>query len=276
MKQQNHASALITARALSERLSDPNVKIIDATYGQPALPLGIGQAINFDIDAIADLRAPLPHTVPNPADFEAAVSRLGVSDTDNIVIYDQTGCAFAAARVWWMFRLFGHDKVKVLDGGLPAWHAEGLPFHAKAPAEKAGQFRARFQSHLLARQSDIEDTLSTQACSILDARDPLRFSGQQKDPRPGVASGHIPGSLNIFYHDLIDPDTAMLKSRDDCAALFKQSCIDLDRPVICTCGSGVTACVVALALYETHGIDAAIYDGSWAEWATSGCPVALS
>lgn len=265
-------SALISAQDLYPLLGGSDIKIIDATYGQPAAPIGIGNAVNFDIDTVADLSAPLAHTIPSAEDFAAHVGRLGISNTDHVVVYDQTGMAFAAARVWWMFRLFGHDKVQVLDGGLPAWGAAGLPLVPKT-APEAAQFTARFRPELFKNYAQMRENIDTQAFQVLDARDPRRFAGDMAEPRPGSGTGHIPHSRNVFFGSLVDPATGRLLPAAQLERAFGTA--DISQPVACSCGSGVTACVVALALHEIGHQDAAIYGGSWTEWSnTPGAPIA--
>lgn len=268
-------SALVSATDLAALLGQPNVKVVDATYGQPPAAQGIGNAVNFDIDRIAAPAAPLPHTIPTAEDFAAAVGALGIGNDDLVVVYDQTGMSFAAARVWWMFRLFGHDNVKILDGGLPAWMAAGLPLSPKAPPAAGKTFAARFRPELFKTRDEMLANIAAGNFAVLDARDPRRFSGQMAEPRPGMQAGHIPGSKNLFFGSLISPDNGHLLPPDQLRAALAESGADIGgKAVACTCGSGVTACVVALALHEIGRDDAAIYGGSWSEWATTpGLPV---
>lgn len=267
-------SALLSPQELATLLHQPHVRVIDATYGQPPSGLGIEKAVHFDIDLISDTAAPQAHTIPSPEIFADEVGKLGIGNDDLVIVYDQTGMAFAAARVWWMFRLFGHDNVRILDGGLPAWRAAGLPLVPKNAAPQPVFFTARFRPELFKHREDILANLSNPAFAVLDARDPRRFSGQIPEPRPGMASGHIPGSQNAFFGSLIDPDTGRLHAADTLKQHFAQENLPTTGPITCTCGSGVTACVVALALHEMGNRDAAIYGGSWPEWATTpGMPV---
>lgn len=269
------ATALVSAAELSGLLDNPRLKVLDATYGQPPAAAGIQGAVEFDIDAVADPAAPLPHTVPSAADFARHVAALGISNNDSIVVYDQTGMSFAAARVWWMFRLFGHDDVRVLDGGLPAWLAADLPLAPKTPPAAQGDFQPHVRPELLKLREDMLANIDAQGFTALDARDPRRFAGSIAEPRGGMATGHIPKSRNVFFGSLIDPENGRLKQAAELRAVFDDSGVDLAKPLACTCGSGVTACVVALALHEAGHKDAAIYDGSWSEWATTaGMPVA--
>lgn len=261
--------ALISASELQKIVTAPTTKIIDASYGLPPLPVRIGNAQDFDIDDIADPAAPLAHTVPDAALFAQKVSALGISSGDTVVVYDRSGMHMAAARAWWMFRLFGHDNVRVLNGGLPAWVAEGLPVTPKPddmPAVPAGNFTAKLRPELLKLKENILANIEGKEFLLLDARDGRRYSGDMSEPRPGMQSGHVPGSLSAPFVEFIDDETGLLRTKDDIRAIFAAKGTDLSRPLACTCGSGVTACVVALALHEIGHSDAAIYDGSWSEW----------
>jgi thiosulfate/3-mercaptopyruvate sulfurtransferase len=269
------SSALISAAELAATLNNPHVRVIDATYGQPPSGMGIEKSVHFDIDRIADTSARLPHTIPSAEVFAEEVGKLGIGQDDHVVIYDQTGMAFAAARVWWMFRLFGHERVQVLDGGLPAWRAAGLPLVPRSAAPQPVFYTARPVPALYKTYADILANIEDDSFLLLDARDPRRFSGSLAEPRPGMPAGHIPGSRNVFFGSLINPDNGQLLPREMLRQAFAALESPLDRPVACTCGSGVTACVVALALHEIGHRNAAIYGGSWTEWATTpGSPVA--
>lgn len=262
-------SALISATDLQKIITAPTTKILDASYGLPALPVRIAEARDFDIDDVADPAAPLTHTVPSAAVFAQKVSALGISNGDTVVIYDRAGMHMAAARAWWMFRLFGHDNVRILNGGLPAWVGAGLPVTPKPdtlPPVAAGNFTADFNPALLKLQSDILENITEKTFTLLDARDARRYSGDMAEPRAGMQSGHVPGSLSIPFPELLNDDSGLLRSPAEIKAIFAEKNIDLTRPAACTCGSGVTACVVALALHEIGHTDAAVYDGSWSEW----------
>ena len=256
-------SALISPEELLTKLD--SVKLIDASYGLPPSNARIGNAVDFDIDEIADLNSPFDHTLPSPAFFAEKVSQLGISNTDHIVVYDRMGMAVAAARVWWMFRTFGHDNVQVLDGGLPAWIRAGFPLQTKTETlPAAGNFTARFRPELHKKTADILANLTDKNFTVLDARDAKRYSGEAPEPRPGVESGHIPGALNTPFQSLIDPATGRFKTPEALAASL--AAVDRTKPVAISCGSGVTACVVAIGLYQLGHKDAAIYGGSWTEW----------
>ena len=262
-------TALISANELQQILAQPTTKIVDASYGLPDLPVRIGAAVDFDIDDIADPAAPLSHTVPSAELFAQKVSALGISNSDTVVIYDRGGMHMAAARAWWMFRLFGHDNVHVLNGGLPAWVEAELPVTPKPDAPEkiaAGTFTATLRSQLLKLQNDIADNISAKNFTLLDARDTRRYSGDMGEPRPGMGSGHVPGSHSFPFFDLIDHETGQMRTNEEVAQIFAEKHINLSAPIACTCGSGVTACVIALALHDIGHTDAAVYDGSWSEW----------
>lgn len=258
--------ALIGAAELHALLQSgaPGLRLVDASYNLPPADARIANAVDFDIDAVADPDAPLAHTLPSDALFGAAVGAMGISNDDRVVVYDRSGMAMAACRAWWMFRVFGHDKVQVLDGGLPAWLNAGYPAAARtAEKPEPAEFHAAFRPELFKAQSDILRNIEQGDFTLIDARDAGRYAGATAEPRPGIESGHVPGSLNVPYATLIDTATGKMKPLDALQQAFAN--IDAEKPVACTCGSGVTACVVALALHET-GREAAIYDGSWTEW----------
>ncbi len=251
------------------------VKLIDATFVMPGSGHDvraqfqkerIDSAVLFDIDEIADHNTELPHMLPAPEEFECAVTALGISNNDLVVAYAQHGMVLGPARAWWMFRVFGHDKVCVLNGGLPAWKAAGLPLNTNAPEKpKPAVFRASFRSDLVCDMNEVKAACESGSCSILDARAAARFEGEAAEPRAGLASGHIPGSYNLPSSELVDA-AGKLKSKTEIEKLLQGSGIREGR-VINTCGSGVTACMTALALHHTgRKDDIAVYDGSWTEW----------
>lgn len=257
--------ALISAAELKEIFEKPGVRLLDASYGLPPSDIRIGKAQDFDIDEVADPNATFAHTLPTPTAFADAAEKLGISNGDHVIVYDRSGVAMAAARVWWMFRTFGHDKVQVLDGGLPAWANAGYPVTEKTDEIlPRGTFKPAFKAELFKKREDIVQNLTDKSFTVLDARDPRRYSGEMPEPRPGMESGHIPGSLSLPYASLIDNQTGLFKTGD--ALKSALASVDTSKPVAISCGSGVTACVVALGLHNLGHTDAAVYGGSWAEW----------
>lgn len=257
-------TALISADALNSILGTPDVKVLDGSYGLPPSDAGIPGAIDFDIDAVADLSAPLAHTIPSPQFFAQKVGALGIGNQTKVIVYDRAGMAMSAARVWWMFRLFGHDNVFVLNGGLPAWLSAGFGVSSKDKSPKPASFVATFRPALFKSLADMKANLTEKSFSVLDARDARRYRGDMPEPRPGIDSGHIPGALSTPYIDLINSATGELKPVEELKKALKNA--DSSKPIACSCGSGVTACVVALGLFEIGIKNAAIYGGSWTEW----------
>jgi len=257
------SSAIISPEDLLKKLD--TVKLIDASWGLPNSNVRIGNAVDFDIDEIADLDAQFTHTIPAPEFFAACVSALGISNDDHVVVYDRMGMAMAASRVWWMFRLYGHDNVQVLDGGLPAWVRTGYPLQSKSERPLVpGHFTSRFRPEMHKNGADVLANLQSETFLVLDARDAQRYAGNVPEPRPGMEGGHIPGAVSAPFQTLIDPATGKFKT--GAALKAELAHVDMDKPIAVSCGSGVTACVVALALHELGKEDAAIYGGSWQEW----------
>jgi thiosulfate/3-mercaptopyruvate sulfurtransferase len=221
-------------------------------------------AVFFDIDAITDQKTTLPHMLPRAAQFARQVGALGIGSDDLVVAYDTRGVV-SAARVWWTFRAMGHERVAVLDGGLPRWRAEGRPVEQGKPRVRPRKFRARLRPALVRTLEAMQDNVESAREQVLDARSRGRFDGTEPEPRAGLRGGHIPKSLNLPYDALYRPDGTLLPA-DELRQRFKSSGLDLERPVATTCGSGVTASVLALALYVAGRPDAAVYDGSWSEW----------
>ena len=257
-------SALITSHDAFEILKEnlDSVKIFDATYPPRANGAFIPNSIIFDIDDIADPENPMPHMVPPVEIFAAKMQNLGIKNSDTIIIYDAHGIHMAAARAWWMMRLFGHDNVRVINGGLPAWAASGLPL-APAPTnpqEISEVYQPNFQDHLLVDRDQMQTIVETQSAMILDARPRERFLGLSAEPRANMRAGHMPHAVNVPTGSLLDPATGGMKQVPPLPAC------DSNLPIVTTCGSGVTACVIALALFEAGKRDVAVYDGSWAEW----------
>lgn len=270
-----HSSGLIEPDELAALLdSGANIKLVDSSYVLPGMgppPIEeynkarIGNAVFFDIDAIADRSTDLPHMLPTPAGFEKAVSELGIGDDDQIVVYDQTGITMASCRTWWTFRAYGHEKVSILNGGLPGWIAAGYEISkTPPPSPEPASYKSAFQPQMVKTMADVQTACSSQTSLIMDARSPARFSGKEAEPRPGLKRGAMPGAVNIPFLSLIHPESDRLKNKQELEKIF--SAYDLDGEIITTCGSGVTACVINFALYHIGKKDTCVYDGSWAEW----------
>jgi len=265
---------LVTTEWLAAHSDHPDLRILDGTYFLPTLKRDaeaeflerhIPGALRFDIDKIAEPGNPLPHMVPAPELFAEAASALGIGADTLVVAYDALGL-MSAARVWWMFRLYGHDRVTVLDGGLPKWRREERAIASGPSAPVAPRpFKSSFRPALLRKVDDMRANLSGSAEQVIDARAAGRFEGRDPEIRPGIASGHIPGSINLPYNELFAPDGTMLPV-DDIAGRFAAAGLKPGAPVVTSCGSGVTACVLALGLKRIGHEPVAVYDGSWTEW----------
>ena len=263
------------------------IKVLDATFasigGMSPYQAFLGQRIEgaqfFDIDVVADQESSLPHMLPTPEYFADCVSAIGISNDDHIVVYDQSGAYMAASRVWWMFRTFGHKNVYVLEGGLQMWKARG--FHVTSgpiAAPEPGSFKSDFRSDLVVSRNDVLDNIETNQFLLIDARAAGRYNGTAPEPRPGMRSGHIPKSVNLPFTDTIDPHSTYIKSDSALEDIFTMRELAPDAKLAVLCGSGVTACTLALALYKSRRQEAAIYDGSWSEWGVEGAgtPVEVS
>lgn len=280
-----HPESLVGTAWLAERLSSPDIRVVDATYYLPVQGKNaraeyearhIPGAVFFDLDEIADTENPLPHMLPSPEKFSARVRKLGLGDGNKIVVYDAHGM-MSAARVWWTFEVFGHQDVAVLDGGLPKWIAEGRPVEDMPPQPRERHFTARFNNLMVRDKAQVRANIASRREQLVDARSAGRFSGAEPEPWPGRRSGHIPGSLNLPYTDLLDPATKTFLPADAVRVRFRETGVDLAKPVICSCGSGVTAAVLAFALHLIGHCDVAVYDGSWAEWGLPGdTPIELA
>ncbi len=269
----NTRDALVTTDWLARELGAADLRVVDGSWHMPQskrdaraefLAAHIPGAVFFDIDAIADHSTSLPHMLPRPDAFADAVGALGIGSGDRVVVYDARGVV-SAARVWWTLRVFGHASVAVLDGGLPKWKREGRPLDAGAPAPAARTFDARFRPALVRDLDGVRANLKTQREQVLDARSRGRFHGTEPEPRAGLRPGHIPGSLNLPSDTLYRPDGTLLEP-DELRRAFAAAGLDPARPVVTSCGSGVTASVLALALHRLGRDDVAVYDGSWSEW----------
>jgi thiosulfate/3-mercaptopyruvate sulfurtransferase len=267
--------ALVSTEWLASHLSAPDVRVVDASWYTTAQNRNareeydaehIPGAVFFDIDEIADTSTTLPHMLPPAEKFSSKVRKLGLGNGNKIVIYDGTGITSAAARVWWMFRTFGHRDVSVLDGGFPKWLREGRAVEDLPPVPRTRHFVSHY-NHLLVRDFDhVRANIESGREMLIDARATARFKGDAPEPRPTLHQGHIPGSVNVPFLDLIDDKTRCMLPAETLKARFAAAGIDAKRPVTITCGSGVTACTVALALSLLGHDDVAVYDGSWAEW----------
>jgi thiosulfate/3-mercaptopyruvate sulfurtransferase len=275
---------LVSTDWLAAHLGDPKLKVIDASYKMPGvLPLPsedylgahIPGAVFFNVNTIADPDDPRPHMYPTAEQFARDVSALGISSGDTVVAYDSGGWV-AAPRAWWMFLSFGHSNVKVLDGGLRKWVSEGRPTHSGQVTPTAGKFQAKLDARFVRSKQQVLSNLDTHGEQMVDARPRPRFEGTVAEPWPGRRSGHIPGSRNMPYAELFDANTGTMKSLDDLRKAFTGAGVDLSKPIVTTCGSGVSALVLTLALYRLGARGTALYDGSWAEWGLpDGPPVAI-
>lgn len=268
------APPLVSTQWLADHLSAPDVRVVDASFSldptkNPRADYEerhIPGAVFFDIDDIADTSSPYKHTLPAPEVFSAKVRRLGLGDGNHIVVYDSNGGATAACRVWWMFRLFGATNVSVLDGGLDKWQAEDRPLEDLPPPARERHFTARVNTTLARSADEINAGLATKRDQVIDARAAGRFRGEDPEPRPVTRQGRIPGSLNLPFPQFINPESKTFKNPEAIKEIFDAAGVDLSKPSVASCGSGVTACVIAMAAYLVGKTDMAVFDGSWAEW----------
>jgi thiosulfate/3-mercaptopyruvate sulfurtransferase len=264
---------LVSTTWLAQHLRDPDLRVLDASWYLPDAgrdakaeyaDAHIPGARFFDIDEISDARSDLPHMAPPVEKFMSRLRAMGVGDGHQVVVYDGMGI-FSAPRVWWLFRLMGQENIAVLDGGLPKWLAEGHPTEDMPPIPRDRHITVRVQNHLVRDVTQVSQASKLGDPQIVDARAPARFRGEAPEPREGLRAGHIPGARNVHYTTLLNADQTM-KTPAETRQIFNVAGVDLNRPVITSCGSGVTAAILALAL-ERMGHDAwSLYDGSWAEW----------
>jgi thiosulfate/3-mercaptopyruvate sulfurtransferase len=268
--------ALVTTQWLQDHLDAPDIVIVDGSFYLPAMKRDareeylaghIPGAVYFDIDAISDHASDLPHMLPSPEAFSSAMRNLGIGDGTTIVVYDGAGL-FSAPRVWWTFRTFGVRDVYILDGGLPKWKGEGRPLDFGEVRRTPRHFTARFNRGAVADVEDVKKALAHPDIQVVDARSTGRFAGTAPEPRPGLKSGHMPGALNLPYDTLLED--GRLVAPEQVRAKFAAAGVDLDKPVVTSCGSGVTAAVLCFALDAIGKEPKALYDGSWTEWASRG------
>jgi thiosulfate/3-mercaptopyruvate sulfurtransferase len=267
--------ALVSTEWLADHLSAPDVRVVDASYYLPVQERDarkeyqechIPGAVFFDINDIADSNSPFPHMLPPPEKFSSKVRKLGIGDGNKVVIYDWVGGAMAAARVWWMFRFFGHNDVAILDGGMPKWLRERRQTQDLPPMPRERHFTSRVNSTLLRNIEQMKANLESKREQVIDARAVGRFKGSEPEPWTVKKLGHIPGSLNLPFAWLIDEREKTLLSADVIKEKIAAAGVDLSKPTVASCGSGVTACMLALAFYLVGNKEVAVYDGSWAEW----------
>jgi len=265
--------SLVSTAWLADHLGDPSLVTVDASWYLPAMnrdPIAeyraahVPGAVFWDLDALSRHDTSLPHMLPDPATFARQVGSLGIGNESVVVVYDGSGTNLSAPRVWWELRLHGHDRVAVMDGGMGKWQAEGRPIEAGLVDRGAVGFVTRVRPDLIRSLDQVRAALGTEA-QLLDARSRGRFEATEPEPRPGIRGGHVPGARSVPYGELVGPDGSLL-APPELRRVFEGAGIDLARPVITSCGSGVSACALALALELAGRPDAAVYDGSWTEW----------
>jgi thiosulfate/3-mercaptopyruvate sulfurtransferase len=271
---------LVSTEWLAAHLNDANVKLLDATFKLPGvLPLPkddylaghIPGAVYFDVDAVSDHANPLPHMFPSAEQFGRDVGALGIANSDTVVVYDAGGWV-AAPRVWWMFLSYGHRDVRILNGGLKKWRAERRTVEAGEVRAKPATFKASYDPRRVRSIEAMMANVASRAEQVIDARAADRFEGRAPEPRPGIRAGHIPGALNVPYNNLFDAATGTMKPLDELKKAFAGAGVDMAKPIVTSCGSGVSAGVLTLALYRLGIEDTALYDGSWSEWGKADGP----
>ena len=274
MTEPSSIGPLVSSDWLAGRLREPKIRIIDASWYLPQTgrdaraeyaAAHLPGAVFFDLDATSDQSTPLPHMLPDPDTFAERVSQLGIDSESTVVVYDGSGVNLSAPRAWWTFQVFGHERVAVLDGGLGKWRGEGRPLDAGAVFRPRGRFTARLNPALVRDLAAMKQNHTQQSEQVVDLRSAGRFAGTEPEPRPGLRGGHLPGSLNLPFTELVNPDgtvlpPARLRER------MERAGIDLSRPVVASCGSGTTACALILSLHLLDHTANAVYDGSWSEW----------
>jgi thiosulfate/3-mercaptopyruvate sulfurtransferase len=270
-----NSQSLVSTEWLAANLGQPDLRVVDASLYLPQQKRDakaeyaaghIPGAVFFDIDEISDRDSPYPHMLPNPAKFASRVRALGLGDGNRIVVYDGSGVNVSAGRVWWMFRVFGHKDVAILDGGLKKWTAEGRPLEDRPPPPRQRHFTARLDATLVRDIGQMRDNVAQRVEQIVDVRSPGRFTGSEPEPRPGLRGGHMPGAINVPYYRMVDKASGTLLPANELVETFEDAGVDLTKPIVTSCGSGVSACAVAFALHLIGHREVAVYDGSWAEW----------
>jgi thiosulfate/3-mercaptopyruvate sulfurtransferase len=270
---QDDPKTLVSTEWLHAHLKDPDMRILDGSYYLPQMgrdpraeydAAHIPNARFFDIDDVADHGSDLPHMVPPVEKFMSRMRAMGVGDGHQVVVYDGMGL-FSAARVWWLFKLMGQNNIAVLDGGLPKWQAEGRPVEDLPPVIRDRHMTVRRQNHMVKDVTQVSAASKLGDYEIIDARSPGRFRGEEPEPRAGLRPGHIPGSKNVCFKDLLNADQTM-KNPAEIRQIFESAGVDFNKPAITTCGSGVTAAVLSLGLERIGKTDHSLYDGSWSEW----------
>ena len=265
---------LVSTAWLAEHLGQAGLVVVDASWYLPAmnrdprreyLAAHVPGAVFFDLDAESDHGTDLPHMLPPPEKAAAALGRLGIGSADAVVVYDGSGANLSAPRFWWQLKVLGHDRAAVLDGGFQRWSAESRPTEGGPTTRPPARFEARFRPELIRSFDQVSAVVGDDSVALLDARSPGRFEGREPEPRPGLRGGHVPGARNLPYARLVAGDGTMLP-RVELLERFKEAGLDLDKQVITSCGSGVSACALALALEIVGHRRYAVYDGSWAEW----------
>ncbi len=273
-----HPDDLVSTEWLAAHLGDPTVRVVDGSFKLPGVtPTAqedyaqrhIPGAPFFDIDTISDHASSLPHMLPRADEFARHMNRLGLGDEHLVVVYDGTGWS-SAWRVWWMLRVFGHDKVALLSGGLQKWLAEGRPVTAEVPRPAPARFTPHFRPELVRDKVAVKADIGTHREQVVDARAQGRFEGTAPEPRPGIRSGHIPGSRSLPFDQLADPRTKIPLPAEQIEARLRSAGLTRDQRIVTSCGSGVTACALAFAIHLVGWPDAAVYDGSWSEWGLPG------
>ncbi|MGI8817958.1 MAG: 3-mercaptopyruvate sulfurtransferase [Gemmatimonadales bacterium] len=266
--------AVVTTEWIAARLGAPAIRVVDGSWYLPGTgrdaateysAVHIPGAVFFDIDASSDPDTRLPHMLPAADRFAERMASLGLRDTDHIVVYDGSGQNLSAPRVWWMFRAFGHDQVSVLDGGIGKWRSEHRPIEQGIVTLPRGSFTARLNREAVRDLASVRANIDRAVEQLVDTRSAGRFAGVEPEPRPGLRGGHVPGSVNLPFADLVGPDGTMLPPAELRGRLVEAG-IDLSRPVVATCGSGTSACALVLSLHLIGHTQTAVYDGAWAEW----------